>query len=134
MNVLFSQWMSWGRSHLVGHALRVEHHVGGVMLLLHHTNVHTHIVHRRIVNGSLEILKRRLMSEMVRREALLLVLVLVLVHLERIDVRLERRMLHAVRKVCLEALESSSLPTSLHGAFRGGHGERRAQTSEGGSV
>ena len=113
--------------HGVRHALRVEHQVGRVMLLLLvllEMDVHAQIVNRRLADSTVHAVERRLVREMMRWEGLLLLL-----HVERVDV-LERRLLHLLRDVGVEAMEGSGLLASMQGAFRGWHGERCAQTAE----
>ena len=76
-----------------------------------HAHVHSKIVDRRFTNGPLHRIERVLVRELMRWEALRLVM-----HLERVDV-LERLRLKVLRELSLEAIELRGLLSSMQGTF-----------------
>lgn len=116
-------------------ALRVhKHHWGLILRVLRCVQVQTDVAYRRVVQRPL--LKGRLTRQLVRSEGLRRRLGRHVVQLKGVRVRemILRLLLWEVLllHVRLEAIETggwmSSMQSTVHGAFRGRHGQRSAQT------
>lgn len=75
-----------------------------------HVQIHAQVFHGRLANSRVHLVERRLVCELVRRKARLLM------HLKRVDV-LYRVGVHVMWNMRLESVKGSHLMTSIQGAF-----------------
>ncbi len=94
--------------HCPVHAVRVESHIGGWMLMLYGL-IHAQIIGWRLAQSTLYGLERRMVREVMRWETVLLV------HLEWVDI-VERWMLHELL-LPVEIMKGSRLMTSMQSTF-----------------